>query len=160
MADIFDLVPPREFVEIGETKTEIRAIDLGQALQIMSRFPALAGLITGGKKAITLDDLFKSGSVPAIIGAGLVNRRDGDEADMARLDADTQATFLIPILRLTMPRGLVPFLTRVTEFVTVLSPSPAPTREEIAKELVRRSSRKQSPSSSLNTEVPLAAAIS
>jgi hypothetical protein len=157
MADIFDLVPPAEFVEIGETRTEVRAIDLSQALQIMARFPSLTALLAGGKKTIGLNDLLASGAVPAIIAAGLVHRREGDEADLARLDADTQAMMLIPILRLTMPRGVVPFLTRVTEFVTVLSPSPAPTREDIANELVRRSSRKPSPSSSSNTEVPLAA---
>ena len=154
MADIFDLVPPREYVEVGDTKTEVRAIDLSEALHIMARFPALAALITGGKKTITFSDLLASGSVPAIIAAGLVNRRDGDEEQIARLDADTQITFINPILRLTMPRGVVPFLTRVTEFITVLSPTPAPTREDLAKKALAKHLQKPSPTSSSNTKEP------
>lgn len=157
MADIFDLVPASEFVEIGETKTEIRAIDLGQAIRIIARFPALRGLIVAGKKEITFQELLASGSIPAIIAAGLVNRHDGDEEELARLDADTQAMMLMPILRLTMPRGVIPFLTRVTEFMAVLSPSPPPTREDIARKALAKHLRTPSPPSSSNTEAPLAA---
>lgn len=160
MADIFDLIPPQEFVEVGETRTEIRAIDLGQAVTIITRFPALRSIIAGGRKEVTVQDLMASGSVPAIIAAGLVNRQPNDEERLARLDADTQAIFLIPILRLTMPRGVVPFLTRVTEFITVLSPSPAPTREDMARKALAKHLRTQSPTSSSNTEAPLAAATS
>ena len=158
---IFDLAPPGEMVEVGEEKQEIYAIGLAECLQIMASFPALSALIGGGQKQVTFADLLGSGAVPAIIASGCGRHGDAEaEAHIGRLDADTQSALLIPILRLTMPRGVVPFLTRVTEFVVVLSPSPQPTREELAQKALAKHLRKPSPPSSSSTEVPSVAIAS
>ena len=158
---IFDLAPPNEVVEVGGEQQEIRAIGLAECLQIMARFPALSALIGGGQKQVTFADLLGSGAVPAIVASGCGRHGDAEaEAHIGRLDADTQSTLLIPILRLTMPRGLVPFLTRVAEFVVVLSPSPPPTREELVQRALAKHLRKPSPQSSSNTAEPSVAIAS
>lgn len=152
---IFDLAPPTEIIEVGGEQQEIRPIGLAETLQIMARFPALSELIAGGKRQVTFVELLSSGAVPAIIASGCSRHGEAEaEKKIALLDADTQATLLIPILRLTMPRGVVPFLTRVTEFMVVLSPSPTPTREDLAQKVLAKHLRKSSPPSSSNTEVP------
>ncbi len=150
---IFDLAPPEEIIEVNGEKQTIRAIGLADALQIMGRFPALSGLFGGGKKDVTFADLLGSGAAPAIIASGCGKHGDAEaEAHLAKWDADTQSTLLVPILRLTMPRGAAPFFLRVAEFATVLSPSPPLTREDLAKKALAKHSQKLSPASSSNTE--------
>lgn len=156
MPDIFDLVPPSEAIEVGGTSTTVHPIQLGECLQIVSRFPKLREFLDGNKTEVTFGELLNTGAVPAICAAGC--GRIGDdkaEAHFAALDADTQTQFLGPILRMTMPRGVAPFLISLGEFAVVLSGPPQPklmTNEEIAKKLVRSNSGSSSPSSSPNIE--------
>ncbi len=152
MADLFDLKPATDTVDVDGKSIAIRAIDLAGALQIIMRFPALKALVSGGKKEVSFAELAASGSVPAIIASGCGRPNDDEaEAQAATLDADTQAMLLMPILSLTMPRGAVPFLVRVIQFAAVLSPSPPPTREEIARKVVEKATRKSPPPSSLSS---------
>jgi hypothetical protein len=164
MPDIFDLMPMTETVAIGGTSTEVHAIQLGHALQIINRFPALKEFLDGKRKEVSFGEILATGSVPAICAAGC--GRFGDlpaEEHFASLDADTQAQFLGPILRLTMPRGVAPFLLSVGICADGLTGPPPPklmTREQIAQKLVRKSSGNSSLPSSSNIEAPSASAQS
>ncbi len=150
MADIFDLAPPSEIVKIAGTTTEVRPIPLGDCLQLVGRFPAMRKLLDGDG-SITMADLLASGGGAALIAAGCGRGHDKEaEAKIDRLDPDVQAQFLIPILRLTMPNGLLPFLERVAEMVKVFAAPP--TRKEAIEQLAQRALRKKSPSSSENTK--------
>ena len=143
MPDIFDLVPLSETIEIGDTATTVRPIQLGQCLQIVQRYPALREFLDGSKKEVSYGEILNTGAVPAICAAGCGRFADEDaEAHFSALDADTQSRFLAPILRLTMPRGIAPFLMSLGGFAEVLTGPPEPklmTREEIAKRLVKNS---------------------
>src|SRR6516225_2758423 len=161
MPDIFDLMPMTETVAIGGTSTEVHAIQLGHALQIINRFPALKEFLDGKRKEVSFGEILATGSVPAICAAGC--GRFGDlpaEEHFASLDADTQAQFLGPILRLTMPRGVAPFLSSIGECANGLTGPPEEkpklmTREEIAKKLVtRKYSGNSSPQPSSPIEAP------
>jgi hypothetical protein len=164
MPDIFDLIPSSEVVEIGDTQTTVRPIQLGDCLQIVNRFPKLRSFLEGGKTEVSFGEILSTGAVPAICAAGCGRMADESaEEHFAALDADTQTRFLGPILRLTMPRGVAPFLVSLGAFAEVLSGPPQPTfmtREEIAQKLVRKNSGKSSPSSSPNIEEQLASASS
>ena len=144
MTDIFDLMPATETVEVGDTKTIVRSVQLGHALQIINRFPALKEFLDGKKKEVSFAEILSTGGVPAICAAGCGRFGDVSAEDhFASLDADTQAQFLGPILRLTMPRGVAPFLSSIGECANGLTGPPEEkpklmTREEIAKKLVTR----------------------
>lgn len=164
MADIFDLLPATDTVTVGDTETIVRSIQLGHALQIVSRFPALRQFLDGTKKEASFAEILSTGSVPAILAAGC--GRFGDEnaeAHFAALDADTQAQFLGAVLRLTMPRGVAPFLISIrtcAEGLTGPQPPKYMTREEIARKLVGKNSGNSSPPPSLSIEEPSENAIS
>ena len=156
MADIFDLMPASETVEVGGTSTEVRAVQLGHALQIINRFPALKEFLDGKKKEVSFAEILSTGGVPAICAAGCGRFGDASaEEHFAALDADTQAQFLGPILRLTMPRGVAPFLSSVGMCAEGLmgpveQKPKLMTREEIARRLVRKNSGSSSPQPSLH----------
>jgi hypothetical protein len=158
MADIFDLVPLTETVEIGDTSTAVKPIQLGQCLQIVQRYPALREFLEGSKKEVSYGEILNTGAVPAICAAGCGRFADENaEAHFASLDADTQSRFLAPILRLTMPRGVAPFLVSLGGFAEVLTGPPEPklmTREEIARRLASKSGNSLH-SSLPNIEAPL-----
>lgn len=164
MADVFDLIPASETVEVNGTSTVVRSIPLGHALQIISRFPALREFLDGKKEEVSFGEILATGSVPAICAAGCGRYGDATaEEHFAALDADIQAQFLGPILKLTMPRGVGPFLLSVGICAEGLTGPPTPklmTREEIAHRLVRKSSGNSSLPSSPNMEVPSASPIS
>jgi hypothetical protein len=157
MPDIFDLAPLSETVEIGDTATTVRPIQLGQCLQIVQRYPALREFLEGSKKEVSYGEILNTGAVPAICAAGCGRYADeAAEAHFAALDADTQSRFLAPILRLTLPRGVAPFLMSLGGFAEVLTGPPEPklmTREEIARRLASKSGN-SSHSSLPNTEAP------
>jgi hypothetical protein len=154
MADIFDLMPATETVVVGETSTTVRAIPLGQALQIINRFPLIREFVDGKRQEVSFGEILATGGVPEILAAGCGRFGDDEAANhFAALDADVQAQFLGPILRLTMPRGVAPFLTSVGICAEGIAGPPQPkpmTREEIAKRLVRKNSGNSSLPSSPN----------
>jgi hypothetical protein len=155
MPDIFDLMPASETVEVGGTSTIVRSVQLGHALQIINRFPALKEFLDGKKKEVSFAEILSTGGVPAICAAGCGRFGDASaEEHFASLDADTQAQFLGPILKLTMPRGVAPFLSSIGECANGLTGPPAEklmTREEIARKLVRKNTGSSSPQPSLPT---------
>jgi hypothetical protein len=164
MPDIFDLVPASQIIEIGGTSTTVRPIQLGDCLQIINRFPKLREFLDGNKTEVSFGEILQTGAVPAICAAGCGRFGEQDaEEHFAALDADTQTQFLSPILRLTMPRGVAPFLISLGAFAEVLSGPPQPklmTREEIAQKVVRKNSGSSSPLSSPNIEEQSASAPS
>jgi hypothetical protein len=156
MTDIFDLAPSSATVEVGETKTVVRPIQLGDCITIVNRFPKLSSFINGNKDEVTFGEILATGAVPAICAAGCGRPNDLDaEAHFASFDADTQTRFLGPILRITMPRGVTPFLMTLGEFAEVLSGPPQPksmSKEDIARRLVQKNSGSLSPLPSVLTE--------
>jgi hypothetical protein len=164
MADIFDLMPASETVEVADTKTIVRSIQLGHALQIINRFPALKEFLDGKKTEVSFAEILSTGGVPAICAAGCGKFGDASaEEHFASLDADTQAQFLGSILKLTMPRGVAPFLSSIGECANGLTGPPAEkpmTREEIARKLVRKNSGSSLHPSSLPIEEQSASQLS
>lgn len=88
---------------------------------LLGKFPELRALMAG--RTVEVEQLMAMGgdAIAAIIAAGCGHPGNAEEEAAAALfSADTQADFLEPILRLTMPKGVGPFVEKVTALAGTL----------------------------------------
>jgi hypothetical protein len=109
MVGLIDIAPATEQVA-GVT---VYGVSLGGVARLLGRFPELRRIMSGVETAP--DDLFAMmpDALAAIIAEG-VGTPDADGEQLAsRLSIDLQVEFLAAIMRLTMPKGVGPFVEKM-----------------------------------------------
>jgi hypothetical protein len=121
MVGLIDIAPRTEPVEVAGAAVEVHGVSASGLAHLLSRFPDLRKLMTGIE--VDANQLLAVGgdAVAAIIAAGCGYPGDEKaEAVAARLSIDVQADFLAAILRLTLPKGLGPFVAKLTALGGIL----------------------------------------
>lgn len=114
MVGLIDIAPRTEKVEVDGFTLDVRGISAAGVAHILARFPDIRKMMTGYE--IEADRLFEMGgeAVAAIIAAGCGYPGNADaEAKAAELSVDAQAEILEAVLRLTLPKGIGPFVARL-----------------------------------------------
>jgi len=140
---LVDIAKPVESFDLRGSKIEVRALKLSEAAQLVFRFPELRRMMETQK----LDDSgfigISDDLANAIIASG-VEVLTEEIAD--NLAPDEKLDLMAVVMRLTMPRGPVPFVVALTRCISGLSgvdPSSA--------DLATKSSKRQTSSSARAT---------
>lgn len=131
MVGLIDVVPAVEQVDVGGNKVAVHGVSAKGIAYLLGRFPELRAMMAG--REVAVEDLMAMGgdAVAAIIAAGCGYPGDEKaEAIAGAMSVDSQADLLGPILRLTMPKGVGPFVEKLTALSDALgadqsTPAPA-----------------------------------
>lgn len=122
MVGLIDIAPATEQVA-GVTVYGVSARGIAH---LLATFPELRKLMSGVAVEAEALIALAPDAVAAIIAAGVGKPGDADTEALAdRLPVDAQADFLGTILRLTMPKGVGPFVEKLTALGGILSPEGA-----------------------------------
>lgn len=133
MVDFVDILPLRETVEVRGHSITVKGVEMADVGQLVYEHPELAGLITGGKLDVAALLSLSDAIVSAIIAAGTPQLTPESAGNLA---LGEKADLLGPILRMTMPRGVGPFVDALTSALGTLrssQPAPRPAPEPRAK---------------------------
>lgn len=142
MVGLVDIAPQTESVSVQGTAVTVHGISAKGLAHLLSRFPELRMLMTG--QEVQAQQLMAIGgdAVAPIIAAGC--GFPGDEAAEAvanKLSLDAQADLLASILRLTLPKGVGPFVEKLTMLGSILDADGARSDTEPASKSRRQSTR-------------------
>jgi hypothetical protein len=115
MVGLIDIAPSVETVPVQGASVQVYGVSASGLALLLSRFPDLRKLMTGMEVDTTQLLAIGGEAVAAIIAAGCGHPGDENaEAVAAKLSLDSQADFLTAILRLTLPKGIGPFVSKLT----------------------------------------------
>lgn len=126
MTGLIDIAPLTRTVTIRGVGIEVSGVPASGIAGLLVRFPDLRALVTG--REVEIDRLLALGGevVAAIIAAGTGMPGDtAAEQAASRLPVDEQADLLVAILELTMPRGLGPFVEKLSRLGLASGGAPA-----------------------------------
>jgi hypothetical protein len=139
MTGLLDIAPQRAGVEVLGHTLEVEGVTVRGIADLLRRFPELLKLFGGGESPAGAIVAAAPDLVAAVIACGLGHMGDEEqEAAAARLPAEAQAELVGAILKLTMPSGVGPFVTKLaaafgavtgqqgTQAMAQTSRSPAP----------------------------------
>jgi len=111
MPGLIDIAPLTETVEVRGAQATVCGVGVQAIAQLLFRFPDLRK--SWGKGQFDLAEILGMSDeiVNAIIAGGV---EELDEANASRLALDEKAELLAAIIRVTMPRGPVPFMETLT----------------------------------------------
>ena len=121
MVGLIDIAPAVETVDVQGAPVAVHGVSAKGIAQLLGRFPELRMLMTG--QQVETEQLMAMGgdAVAAIIAAGCGYPGDETaEAVAGKLSLDAQADLLAAILRLTLPRGIGPFVEKLTALGGIL----------------------------------------
>lgn len=121
MSGLLQILPRAETVEIRGVKIKVNGVGLSGVAYLLDRFPEFRKMMSG--QEIEMSKLTAGGGdlVSAIIAAGTGEAGDADaEAIAAALSIDEQVSLLEPILKLTLPEGVGPFVEKLNRLGAVL----------------------------------------
>lgn len=129
MVGLIDIAPAAETVELGGKRIPVAGLTIASVAALFLRFPALkaafeaaAGSGLDVKKAAEIVAGCGDAVLAAVLAAGTGKPGDADEEAAARrLGLEAQVALLDPILRLTMPGGLDPFVARLVPMLERLN---------------------------------------
>ena len=121
MVGLTDLAPATETVLVRDTAIPVHGVSAKGLAYLLGRFPELRKLMTGHDVGVEQLLAIGGDAVASIIAAGCGQPSDERaEAVAGLLPIDTQAEFLSVILRLTLPKGIGPFVAKVTALAGIL----------------------------------------
>ena len=126
MAGLLDIAPAVETVDVGGTRVSVYGVSAKGIAYLLGRFPELRMLMSG--REVALEQLMAMGgdAVAAIIAAGCGYPGDEKaEALVGSMSVDTQADLIAPIIRLTMPKGVGPFVQKLAALGEILGDAPS-----------------------------------
>jgi hypothetical protein len=121
MVGLIDIAPATETVQANGKLVTVHGISAKGLAHLPPRFPELRKLMTG--QDVQADQLLGMGgdAVAAIIAAGCGYPGDNAAEEIAgNLSLDIQADLLAAILRLTLPKGIGPFVEKLTGLAIIL----------------------------------------
>ncbi len=127
MVGLIDIAPATETVVAQGKPVMVHGVSAKGLAHLLARFPDLRRLMTG--QDVQADQLLSMGgdAVAAIIAAGCGYPADEAAEKIAgTLSLDVQADLLAAILRLTLPRGIGPFVEKLTALGSLLGVEDAP----------------------------------
>jgi hypothetical protein len=127
MVGLIDIAPATETVEAQGNAVTVHGVSAKGLAHLLARFPELRRLMTG--QEVEVDQILAMGgdAVAAVIAAGCGYPGDNAvEAIAGNLSLDIQADLLAAILRLTLPRGIGPFVEKLTGLASILGVDDAP----------------------------------
>jgi enoyl-CoA hydratase/carnithine racemase len=142
MVGLVDIAPAVECVDVQGTPVSVHGVSAKGLAGLLGRYPELRMLMTG--KEVGADQLLAMGgdAVAAIIAAGCGYPADDKaESVAARLSLDAQADLLAVILRLTLPKGVGPFVEKLTALGGTLHADDAQSGTEPASKSRKPSTR-------------------
>jgi hypothetical protein len=115
MVGLVDIAAATETVSIRGKDVDVVGVSVAGVAMLLARFPDLRRLF-GGAGDVGVQELAGMGGdlVAAIIAAG--TGRPGDEATekaAAQLTIDEQLDLIVVILRVTLPKGVGPFMEKL-----------------------------------------------
>jgi hypothetical protein len=122
MPGLLDIAPVHETIEIRGQPVTVSGITLKGVASLLSRFPDL-GALFGGQQ-LASDKLAELGSdiIAALIAAGCGAPEDPDvEAVAVSLSLGEQVELLNAVIRVTMPRGVGPFVEQIKSLGNLVS---------------------------------------
>ena len=128
MVDLLDIAPQSETVQIQGNAVSVAGVSAKGVAYLLGRFPELRKLMVG--QTVEANQLMGIGgdAVASIIAAGCGHPGDEKAEEVAsKLPVDSQADLLATILRVTLPRGLGPFVDKLTTLGQVLDAAPSAT---------------------------------
>ena len=114
MVGLIDIAPAVERVTVRGEAVEVCGVSAAGVANLLARFPELRRLLSG--RDVDVDQLVAMGGdlVSAIIAAGTGNPGDeATEAAAGRLGIDEQTDLIAAILRVTLPKGVGPFMEKL-----------------------------------------------
>lgn len=121
MVGLIDIAPSVETVEIEGAFVAVHGVSASGLASLLGRFPDLRKLMTGLEVETAQLMVIGGEAVAAIIAAGCGYPGDEKaEAVAGTLSLDAQADFLSAILRLTLPKGIGPFVAKLTALGHIL----------------------------------------
>ena len=115
---LIDIAKPVETFDLRGDKIEVRALKLGEAAQLVFRFPELRRMMETRKLDVAALIGLSDDLANAVIASG-VDALTEEIADNLALDEKLDLMGIV--MRLTMPRGPVPFVGALTRFLSGLS---------------------------------------
>ena len=114
MVGLVDIAPAVERVTVRGQEVEVFGVSAAGIAMLLGRFPDLRRMFAG--RDVGMDDLLAMGGdlVAAIIAAGTGDPGDPVAEEAAgRLGIDEQTDLLAAILRVTLPKGVGPFMEKL-----------------------------------------------
>jgi hypothetical protein len=142
MVGLIDIAPAIETVDVHGTSVTVHGVSAKGLASLLGRFPELRMLMTG--QGVQTEQLMAMGgeAVAAIIAAGCGFPGDETAETVAgKLSLDAQADLLAAILRLTLPKGVGPFVEKLTALGSILGTDAAPSDTAPASKLRKPSTR-------------------
>lgn len=127
MVGLIEIAPATETIQAQGKPVTVHGVSAKGLAHLLARFPELRKLMTG--QEVEVDQILAMGgdAVAAIIAAGCgYPGDDAAEAIAGNLSLDIQADLLAAILRLTLPRGIGPFVEKLTGLASILGVDGAP----------------------------------
>ena len=126
MAGLIDIAPQTETVDVQGTSVAVYGVSAKGVAHLLGRFPELRMLMTGQEVEIAQLMAIGGDAVAAIVAAGCGYPGDEKaEAVAGSLSLDAQADLLASILRLTLPKGIGPFVDKLTALGGILDVPPS-----------------------------------
>jgi hypothetical protein len=126
MAGLIDIAPQTEIVAVQGTSVAVYGVSAKGVAHLLGRFPELRMLMTGQEVEIAQLMAIGGDAVAAIIAAGCGYPGDEKaEVVAGQLSLDAQADLLASILRLTLPKGIGPFVDKLTALSGILDVAPS-----------------------------------
>ena len=142
MVGLIDIAPAIETVDVQGTSVTVHGVSAKGLASLLGRFPELRMLMTG--QEVQTEQLMAMGgdAVAAVIAAGCGYPGDETAETVAgKLSLDAQADLLAAILRLTLPKGVGPFVEKLTALGSILGTDAAPSDTAPASKLRKQSTR-------------------
>jgi hypothetical protein len=114
MAGLLSIAPLTETVEVRGVPTAVTGVTAQGIAQLLFRFPDLRKMWSTGKWDTDQLLVMSDDILSAIIAAGVAGI---DEVNAANLALDEKAELLGAVIRVTMPRGPVPFMDTLTRLM-------------------------------------------
>lgn len=114
MADLLSIAPLTETAEVRGASVTVKGVSVAAIAQLLYRFPDFRKAWATGKWDTDQMLAMSDDMMAAIIAAGVV---EIDEANAINLALDEKAELLGAVMRVTMPRGPVPFVQALTKLM-------------------------------------------
>jgi hypothetical protein len=118
MIKLSDIADAKQTVALVSGEVEVRGLPMETIVKLIAEFPGLAKMFSG-ESDLAASIMAIPGAVYSVIRAGVVDPVDAELVHM--LPVTDLLDLLIPIVELTFPGGVGPFLVKIERLAKVLA---------------------------------------